>query len=76
MNATTAPSPNLMSGPDFRESLRRYQPRVFVDGRKLFEQPIGENSARITLESGKHVIRVEYYEVGGPSLLEFSLRRL
>ncbi len=30
--ATTA---HLMSGADFRESLRRYRPRVFVDGRQI-----------------------------------------
>ena len=30
---TSALTPSLMSGQDFRESLRRYQPRVFVDGR-------------------------------------------
>ena len=39
MNAVTDPAPNLMSslmsGQDFRESLRRYQPRVFVDGRRV-----------------------------------------
>ena len=32
MNAP-APSAQMMSGDDFRESLRRYQPRVFLDGR-------------------------------------------
>lgn len=32
MNAP-APAANLMSGSDFRESLRRYKPRVFLDGR-------------------------------------------
>ncbi len=31
MNAS-APSATLMSGDDFRESLRRYKPRVFLDG--------------------------------------------
>jgi 4-hydroxybutyryl-CoA dehydratase / vinylacetyl-CoA-Delta-isomerase len=25
----------LMSGNDYRESLRRYQPRVYVDGRQI-----------------------------------------
>jgi 4-hydroxybutyryl-CoA dehydratase / vinylacetyl-CoA-Delta-isomerase len=34
MNALTN-SPNLMSGQDFRESLRRYNPHVFVDGRQV-----------------------------------------
>ncbi len=34
MHASTA-SLNLMSGTDFRESLRRYEPRVFVDGRRV-----------------------------------------
>ena len=34
MNALTQ-SPSLMSGADFRESLRRYKPHVFVDGRKV-----------------------------------------
>jgi 4-hydroxybutyryl-CoA dehydratase/vinylacetyl-CoA-Delta-isomerase len=32
MNAP-APSAQMMSGDDFRESLRRYKPRVFLDGR-------------------------------------------
>ena len=35
MNAPMTLSPTLMSGNDFRESLRRYQPRVYVDGRKV-----------------------------------------
>ncbi len=30
-----ADTPPLMTGADYRESLRRYQPRVFVDGRKV-----------------------------------------
>jgi 4-hydroxybutyryl-CoA dehydratase/vinylacetyl-CoA-Delta-isomerase len=34
MNAP-APAANLMSGNDFRESLRRYKPRVFLDGRQV-----------------------------------------
>jgi 4-hydroxybutyryl-CoA dehydratase/vinylacetyl-CoA-Delta-isomerase len=34
MNAPT-PAANLMSGDDFRESLRRYKPRVFLDGRQV-----------------------------------------
>jgi 4-hydroxybutyryl-CoA dehydratase/vinylacetyl-CoA-Delta-isomerase len=34
MNAA-APAANLMSGSDFRESLRRYKPRVFLDGRQV-----------------------------------------
>jgi 4-hydroxybutyryl-CoA dehydratase/vinylacetyl-CoA-Delta-isomerase len=34
MNAP-APAANLMSGKDFRESLRRYKPRVFLDGRQV-----------------------------------------
>ena len=34
MNAPT-PSPALMSGDDFRESLRRYKPRVFLDGQQV-----------------------------------------
>ena len=34
MNAT-APAANLMSGDDFRESLRRYKPRVFLDGQQV-----------------------------------------
>ena len=34
MNAP-APSAQMMSGDDFRESLRRYQPRVFLDGRRV-----------------------------------------
>ena len=33
MNAPSAHPASLMSGQDFRESLRRYQPKVFVDGR-------------------------------------------
>ena len=32
---THAPAPSMMSGDDFRESLRRYQPTVYVDGRKV-----------------------------------------
>jgi 4-hydroxybutyryl-CoA dehydratase/vinylacetyl-CoA-Delta-isomerase len=34
MNAPTAAA-TLMSGDDFRESLRRYKPRVFLDGRQV-----------------------------------------
>ena len=34
MNAL-APTALLMSGDDFRESLRRYKPRVFLDGRQV-----------------------------------------
>ena len=34
MNAP-APAATLMSGNDFRESLRRYKPRVFLDGRQV-----------------------------------------
>jgi len=30
-----APTTTLMSGDDFRESLRRYKPRVFLDGQKI-----------------------------------------
>ena len=35
MNASSTRQASLMSGQDFRESLRRYQPNVFVDGRKV-----------------------------------------
>ena len=35
MNAPSTRQASLMSGQDFRESLRRYQPNVFVDGRKV-----------------------------------------
>lgn len=34
MNAPAATAP-LMTGDDYRESLRRYRPRVFVDGRRV-----------------------------------------
>ncbi len=34
MNAP-APTSSLMSGDDFRESLRRYKPHVFLDGRQV-----------------------------------------
>ena len=34
MNAAQ-PIANLMSGDDFRESLRRYKPRVFLDGQAV-----------------------------------------
>jgi 4-hydroxybutyryl-CoA dehydratase/vinylacetyl-CoA-Delta-isomerase len=34
MNAS-APAATLMSGSDFRESLRRYKPRVFLDGQRV-----------------------------------------
>ena len=34
MNAP-APTATLMSGDDFRESLRRYKPRVFLDGQRV-----------------------------------------
>ena len=34
MNAP-APTSTLMSGDDFRESLRRYKPRVFLDGQQV-----------------------------------------
>ena len=40
MNAP-APTTTLMSGDDFRESLRRYKPRVFLDG-KLVESVVEE----------------------------------
>jgi len=40
MNAPALPS-TLMSGDDFRESLRRYKPRVFLDGR-LVESVVDE----------------------------------
>ena len=34
--AATTPAPQpLMTGADYRESLRRYQPTVFVDGRRV-----------------------------------------
>eukprot|EP01041_Mallomonas_annulata_P026757 gene26757-48175_t len=32
---TTDKTPMLMSGQDYRDSLRRYTPRVFVDGRQV-----------------------------------------
>ena len=32
---SSAPATTLMSGDDFRESLRRYKPRVFLDGRQV-----------------------------------------
>lgn len=38
MDTTTQPAPTrarLMSGDDYRESLRAYQPRVYVDGREV-----------------------------------------
>lgn len=38
MNAAVDPAPtraNLMSGDAYRESLRRYKPKVFVDGREI-----------------------------------------
>ena len=34
MNAPT-PTATLMSGNEFRESLRRYKPRVFLDGQQV-----------------------------------------
>ena len=34
MNAPV-PVATLMSGDDFRESLRRYKPRVFLDGQQV-----------------------------------------
>ena len=34
MNAPL-PATTLMSGADYRESLRRYRPTVFVDGRRV-----------------------------------------
>ena len=34
MNAP-APTATLMSGDNFRESLRRYKPRVFLDGQQV-----------------------------------------
>lgn len=33
--AASAPRVSLMSGDDYRESLRRYKPKVFVDGREI-----------------------------------------
>ena len=35
MDTATAQATPLMTGADYRESLRRYQPRVFVDGRRV-----------------------------------------
>ena len=35
MNAPIALTSHLMSGDDFRESLRRYKPRVFLDGQQV-----------------------------------------
>ena len=32
---TSSPAGTLMSGDDFRESLRRYKPRVFLDGQQV-----------------------------------------
>ena len=34
MNAPLPPA-TLMSGDDYRESLRRYKPRIFLDGRQV-----------------------------------------
>ena len=50
--ATTA---HLMSGADFRESLRRYRPRVFVDGRQI-ESVADER----TLQPGINAIALTY----------------
>ena len=50
--ATTA---RLMSGADFRESLRRYRPRVFVDGRQI-ESVADER----TLQPGINAIALTY----------------
>ena len=38
MNAPT-PTSLMMSGDEYRESLRRYRPNVFVDGRKVESVP-------------------------------------
>ena len=46
---TMAPPPALMTGADYRESLRRYRPRVSVDGRWVdsvfMQRPLGEGDA-------------------------------
>ena len=62
MNALTN-SPALMSGADFRESLRRYSPHVFVDGRKVDSvaderalQP-GINAVALTYD---YALKVQY----------------
>ncbi|MBE2262165.1 MAG: 4-hydroxyphenylacetate 3-hydroxylase [Burkholderiaceae bacterium] len=54
MNAT-AQSPHLMSGADYRESLRRYRPRVFVDGRRV--ESVADERA---LQPGINAIALTY----------------
>jgi 4-hydroxybutyryl-CoA dehydratase/vinylacetyl-CoA-Delta-isomerase len=50
MNAPT-PAATLMSGDDFRESLRRYKPRVFLDGRQVEAWSTSPASAPASMRS-------------------------
>jgi 4-hydroxybutyryl-CoA dehydratase/vinylacetyl-CoA-Delta-isomerase len=65
MNAPLAPV-TLMSGKDYRESLRRYRPNVFVDGRQVESvvderafQP-GLNAIGLTYD---HALKAQYWPV-------------
>jgi len=54
MNAA-APTSTLMTGDDYRESLRRYRPRVFVDGRQV--ESVADDAA---LQPGINAIALTY----------------
>ncbi len=58
MQSPTAPSPTrgtFMSGADYRESLRRYQPTVYVDGRRV--ESVADEPA---LQPGIRALAVSY----------------
>lgn len=51
--------------------------RVWIDDRKiidLWKDGVASKEEMVFLESGKHTVRVEYYEYAGPAKLTFSYR--
>lgn len=53
--------------------------RVLVDGKRVvdrFTGGPGGDVAQLKFDAGKHLIRVEYFEVDKPSWLTFSIRRI
>lgn len=63
MNAPLNTTPSLMSGADFRESLRRHKPRVYVDGQlieSVADAPVlqpGINAIAVTYD---YALKAEY----------------
>ncbi|MFZ5462907.1 MAG: 4-hydroxyphenylacetate 3-hydroxylase family protein [Pseudomonadota bacterium] len=63
MNAPMNTTPSLMSGVDFRESLRRHKPRVYVDGQlieSVADAPVlqpGINAIAVTYD---YALKAEY----------------